>query len=234
MSHFFRTDNNQPFTLANEWMTEKRNEKAVVGIALSRKKDSLLSVNRASFFWTRIDIGRIFNSFFFERQQCFIWMPDTIWVLSGIFSPCPSTAAHMGIQRVQQRSQWQRVTGRTKSQRIHLPDSEQHRETLSVSLFTLSASPLLMLVNMHASNIQQNQAWAFVSVLRLVLYYAMIESQNCLIREAESRGIEPLVKGNTLLLRAIFFYILLFHILKFGRVKQHFNSRESIFYQESL
>lgn len=30
-------------------------------------------------FWTRTDIARIFNSFFFERQQCFIWGPDTNW-----------------------------------------------------------------------------------------------------------------------------------------------------------
>lgn len=67
----FRTDNNRPFTLENGGERGKRNEKAVVGIALSRKKDSLLSVNGASFL-TRIDIARIFNSFFFERQQCFI------------------------------------------------------------------------------------------------------------------------------------------------------------------
>lgn len=43
-------DNNHPFTLENGADREKRNEKAVVGIALSRKKDSLLSVNEASFF----------------------------------------------------------------------------------------------------------------------------------------------------------------------------------------
>lgn len=42
-----RTDNNQPFTVENGAEREKRNEKAVVGIALSRKKDSLLSVNEA-------------------------------------------------------------------------------------------------------------------------------------------------------------------------------------------
>lgn len=72
-SDFLRTDNNQPFTLEHGGEREKRNEKAVVGIALSRKKDSLLSVNGASsLFLTRIDIARIFNSFFFERQQCFI------------------------------------------------------------------------------------------------------------------------------------------------------------------
>lgn len=97
-----------------------------------------------------------------------------------------------GIQRVQQRSQWHQVTGRTKSPRMRLPDSEQHQETLSVSLSTLSASPLLLLVNMHASNIQQNQVWAFVSVLCCcVLYYAMIESQSCLIREAKCESKEP-------------------------------------------
>lgn len=95
-----------------------------------------------------------------------------------------------GIQRVQQRSQWHQVTGRTKSPRMHLPDSEQHQETLSVSLSTLSAFPLLLLVNMHASNIQQNQAWAFVSVLCCVLYYAIIESQKRLMREATSEGKE--------------------------------------------
>ncbi len=92
---------------------------------------------------------------------------------------------------MQQRSQWHQVTGRTKSPRMRLPDSEQHQETLSVSLSTLSASPLLLLVNMHASNIQQNQAWAFVSVLCCVLYYAMIESQNCLTREVKSGSKEP-------------------------------------------
>lgn len=139
-------------------------------------------------FLTRIDIARIFNSFFFQRQQCFIWKLDTIWVLSEILFSLSEPSCPYGIQRVQQRSQWHQVTGRTKSPRIHLPDSEQHQETLSVSLSTLSASPLLLLVNMHASNIQQNQAWAFVPVLCRVLYYAMIESQNCLSREAKSEG----------------------------------------------
>ena len=50
-SDFFWTDNNPPFTLENGGERGKRNEKAVVGIALSRKKDSLLSVNGASFFF---------------------------------------------------------------------------------------------------------------------------------------------------------------------------------------
>lgn len=48
------------------------------------------------------------------------------------------------------------------------------RNSVSLSIYTL---PTLLLVNMHASNIQQNQAWAFVSVLCRVLYYAMIEWQ---------------------------------------------------------
>ena len=116
-------------------------------------------------FLTRIDIARIFNSFFFQRQQCFIWKLDTIWGLWEILFSLSEPSCPYGIQRVQQRSQWHQVTGRTKSPRMRLPDSEQHQETLSVSLSTLSASPLLLLVNMHASNIQQNQAWPFVSVL---------------------------------------------------------------------
>lgn len=121
------------------------------------------------FFFTRIDIARIFNSFFFERQQCFIWTLETIWGLwETPFSPCPSPAAHMGIQRAQQRSQWHHVIGRTKSPRMRLPDSEQHRESLSIY------SPQQP-VNMHASNIPQNQARAFVSGLGRVLYCAMIE-----------------------------------------------------------
>lgn len=65
------TDNNQPFTFENWAERKKRDEKAVVGKALSGKKDSLFPVNEAPFL-TRIDIARIFNSFFFQRQQYFI------------------------------------------------------------------------------------------------------------------------------------------------------------------
>lgn len=43
-------DNNHSFSLENGGVrVRKRNERAVVSIALSRKKDSLLSVNEASF-----------------------------------------------------------------------------------------------------------------------------------------------------------------------------------------
>lgn len=51
------------------------------------------------------------------------------------------------------------------------------KKLLSVSLSALSASSLLLL-NMHASNILHNQAWAFVFGLCRVAHYAMIESQN--------------------------------------------------------
>ena len=43
---------------------------AVVSIALSRKKDSLLSVNGGSF--STIDIARIFDSFFFETTMLYL------------------------------------------------------------------------------------------------------------------------------------------------------------------
>lgn len=112
-----------------------------------------------SFFGTRIDIARIFNSFFFERQQCFIWKLETIWGLWETLFFLSEPSCPYGIQRVQQRSQWHQVTGGTKSPRIHLPDSEQHQEPLSVSLSPLSAAaPLLLLVNMHAPDILQHQA----------------------------------------------------------------------------
>lgn len=55
----------------------------------------------------------------------------------------------------------------------------------SVSLSALSASAAPLLVNMHASDIQQNQAWAFVSLLCHVLYYGIIEWQNCPTRKAK-------------------------------------------------
>lgn len=129
-------------------------------------------------FLTRIDIARIFNSFFFERQQCFIWKRDTNWGLWEILFSLSEPSCPYGIQRVQQRSQWHQVTGRTKSPRIHLPDSEQHQETLSVSLSPLSAPSLLLLVNMHASNILQKPGLAFCLCCVRVLYYAMMESEN--------------------------------------------------------
>lgn len=62
-SDFLRTDNNQPFTLEHGGEREKRNEKAVVGIALSRKKDSLLSVNGASSFFFFVDQNRYSTNF---------------------------------------------------------------------------------------------------------------------------------------------------------------------------
>lgn len=127
----------------------KRNEKAVVGIALSRKKDSLLRVNRASLFCLP-DQNRYSTNFEFvflweregerERQQCFTWEFDTIWrlVREMLFSSSEPSCPY-GTQRVQQRSQWHQVTGGgQKAQRIHLPDSEQHRGTLSICAVCVS------------------------------------------------------------------------------------------------
>lgn len=58
--------------------------------------------------------------------------------------------------------------------------------TKKLCLSTLSASPLLLLVSMHASNIHRNQAWAFV--FYFLFFYclvhlrcAVIESQSCLL-----------------------------------------------------
>lgn len=75
---------------------------------------------------------------------------------------------------MQQRSQWHQVTGGTKSPRMHLPDSEQHQATLSVSLSALSTSCFSLTCTPLTPS--KKQAWPFVSVVCRVLYYAMIES----------------------------------------------------------
>lgn len=88
---------------------------AVVGTALSRKKDSLLSVNGASLL-ARTDIA---------ANLKFVFLPETTmlylraWYKLGLvrdapFSPCPSPAAHMGHNVCSKRSQWHRVTGGDK------------------------------------------------------------------------------------------------------------------------
>lgn len=110
------------------------------------------------------------------------------------FSPCPSPAAHMGYNVCSNDHNGTKWQAGQKAQGCVSPDSEQHRETLSASLSTLSACPIPLLVNMHASNTHKNtRPRAFDSLLCRVLYYAMMEwhsaspeKQNRRAREART------------------------------------------------
>lgn len=110
------------------------------------------------------------------------------------FSPCPSPAAHMGYNVCSNDHNGTKWQAGQKAQGCVSPDSEQHRETLSASLSTLSACPIPLLVNMHASNTHKNtRPRAFDSLLCRVLYYAMMEwhsaspeKQNTRAREAHT------------------------------------------------
>lgn len=173
----------------------KRNEKAVVGIALSRKKDSLLAVNEASFFLTGIDIARIFNSFFFERQQCVVWklghnlgfVRDPFLLVRAQLPIWDTTCAATITMAPSDRQD--------KKPKDASPLTLNSTEKLCQPLYlTLSACPIPLLVNMHASNTHKNtRPRAFDSLLCRVLYYAMMEwhsaspeKQNTRAREAHT------------------------------------------------
>lgn len=121
-------------------------------------------------FLTRIDIARIFNSFFFERQQYFIWKRDTIWVFVkdsfllgraqlSIWDPTCAAAITMAPSDRQDKkpkdaSPWL-WTAPTNSVSLYLRCLHDHRRSPLTSLTSSKTRPAWNLS--HMCNVLRNK-----------------------------------------------------------------------------
>lgn len=112
-------------------------------------------------FQTRIDIALIFNSFFFQRQQWFIWKLDTIWgfVSDPTFFPCPSPQLPIWDATCGAKITMAPSDRRNKKPKDACPWLwTAPRNSDSLSLSPVSVSALLLLSFTHASDAQQQTA----------------------------------------------------------------------------
>lgn len=111
-----RADNNRSLSLVRKERSKGEKEMRAPLLALLYQGRRTRCYRWMGLLLSRIDIARIFNSFFFERQQCGVWKLDTIWVLCETPFSSPGPSCPYGIQHVQQGPQWHQLTGSTKTQ----------------------------------------------------------------------------------------------------------------------